>query len=65
MEVLAIAKFKIHQCILLTVLPNLMLAKVSHYAVVYCILLHVHVCTATGVEVARPFLNGVEPFLND
>ena len=33
MEALAIAKFIIHQYILMTVLPNLMLAKVSRYTV--------------------------------
>ena len=32
-EVLAIAKFKIHQCIPMTDSPNLMLAKVSCYTV--------------------------------
>ena len=32
-EALAIAKFKIHQCILMTGSPNLMLAKVSCYTV--------------------------------
>ena len=32
-EALAIAKFKIHQCILKTDSPNLMLAKVSRYTV--------------------------------
>ena len=32
-EALAITKFKIHQCILMTDLPNLMLAKVSRYMV--------------------------------
>ena len=33
MEVLAIAKFKFADCILMTDLPNLMLAKVSRYTV--------------------------------
>ena len=32
-EALTITKFKIHQCILITVSPNLMLAKVSRYTV--------------------------------
>ena len=32
-EALAIAKFKIHQYILMTDSPNLMLTKVSHYTV--------------------------------
>ena len=32
-EVFVIAKFKIHQCILMTNSPNLMLAKVSRYTV--------------------------------
>ena len=35
MEALAIAKFKIRQCILMTDSPNLMLAKVSRYMVLY------------------------------
>ena len=34
-EALAIAKFKIRQCILMTDSPNLMLAKVSRYTVCY------------------------------
>ena len=32
-EALVIAKLKVHQCILMTDLPNLMLAKVSRYTV--------------------------------
>ena len=35
MEALAIAKFKIHQCIQMSDSPNLMLVKVSRYMVVY------------------------------
>ena len=36
-EALTITKFKIHQCILMTVLPNLMFAKVFRYVVSYIV----------------------------
>ena len=39
MEALVIAKLKIHQCIRMTDLPNLMLTKVSRYTVVPMLLM--------------------------
>ena len=42
-EVLAIAKFKLRQCILMTGSPNLMLTKVSCYAVIASDS-HIHAC---------------------
>ena len=44
-EALAIAKFKVHQCILMTDSPVLMLAKVSRYMVFYFIFFYITTVT--------------------